>query len=67
MRSATDKIQKKELNPFFHSAVREETIETIGCFSAAAKQILNFKNLQIEFSVDEIKHLTRLIKHEKEF
>jgi len=55
---------KKELNPFFHSVVREETI---GCFSAVAKQILNFKNFQIEFSVDEIKHLTRYIKHEYEF
>ena len=37
---------KKELNPFFRSAVREKTIgcfvETIGCFSAAVKQILNY-------------------------
>jgi len=69
---------KKELNSFFHSVVREETIgcfketigcfkETIGCFSTAAKQILNFKNLQIGFNVDEIKYLTRDIKHEYEF
>ena len=44
MRSATDRIQKKELNPFFHSAVRYKTIscfeETIGCFSATVKLIL---------------------------
>jgi len=64
LRSAIDRIQKKELNPFFHNVVREETI---GCFSAASKQILNFKNLQIGFSVDEIKQLTRYIKHEYEF
>ena len=72
---ARDGSIKKKLNPFFHSVVKYKTIgcfkETIGCFSAAVKQILNFNHEQKGFKTDVFDLvfdlLKEIFKHEYKF